>query len=267
MTTAVEAPGRGAAGVSARRTLQLVVHLTHREFRLRYRGAALGWLWAVLPASAQLLVLGFVFTRVVPVREEHYVADLAVGLLAWNWFSGGVSRATRSAADRRELLRQPGLPRPVVPLVSVLTDALDYLATLPVLLVVIVAVTGTLPGTIVLLPVVLVLQGALTLGVGMACSVADVRLRDTRLGVGLVLLVSFYATPVFYTVSSIPEDLRPVLALNPMAALIEAQRSLAVDGRLPDPSTWIVLLVTCLLVAAAGWVLYGRSSGDFLDAL
>lgn len=249
------------------RTLSLLGHLTGREFHIRYRGALLGWLWAVVPPAARIAVLGVVFTQVLRVGGEDYLALLAVGVLGWAWFSAGIANVTRSATDRVELIAQPGLPRPVVPLVSVLTDALDYVVALPVLVLLVVVVTGGVPATALLLPLALLLQGALVLGLGMAASVADVRWRDSRHAVDLVLAVGFYATPVFYTVSSVPERWRWLVEANPAARLLELQRGLLVDGTLPTAPSLIVTAAICLGALAVGWSLYARASPTFADHL
>lgn len=258
----------GLVGRELERTGQVVLHLTAREFRIRYATSSLGWLWAVVPPFARLLVLGVIFTQVLPVQADDYVADLAVGLLGWAWFANGVASATRSPADRRDLLAQPDLPRQTLPVVSVLTDGLDYLAALPLLLVVTVVVTGALPPTVLLLPVLLVLQGLLTLGVGMAAAALDVRFRDSRLGVDLALAVGFYATPVLFSLEAVPPGvLGDVLAYNPVGRLLEAQRDVLVDGVVPDLSSLAALALLCCAAAVAGWTVYRRTSGTFLDHL
>lgn len=263
MTTTSTAP----TTADWRRWRQLLLHLTAREFRIRYQSAFLGWLWAVGPPLVRLVVLGFVFTVVFRNDDPDYVADLAVGLLAWSWFAASVSSVTRSAVDRRELLSQPGVSRQVLPVVVLLTDLADYLAALPVLLGVVLVVTGDLSATALLLPLLLVVQGLLALGLGMAASVADVRFRDVRLGVDLLLSIGFYATPVFFTLARVPGEVRQVLALNPMTQLIEAQRRILVDGVLPDARPLLLTGLVCAVVGALGWFVHRRAAGDLLDAL
>ncbi|MDQ3463490.1 MAG: ABC transporter permease [Actinomycetota bacterium] len=250
-----------------RRTALLVGHLTAREFRIRYHPAILGWVWAIAPTMARVLVLGVLFSSLLPNQSEVYVAELAVGLLGWSWFSSGVSNATRSAVDRRDLLAQPGVPRQVVPVVSVLTDAFDYLAALPLLLVIVYIDAGGVSVEALLFPFFLALQGALVLGVGMAASVADVRFRDARLAVDLVLALGFYATPVFYTREALPADLRYLLDWNPMAHLLEAQRDVLIYGTVPSAISLGLLTVVCLAVLTAGWHLHRRKAATFLDWL
>nr|WP_276611093.1 ABC transporter permease [Kineococcus siccus] len=245
----------------------LVGHLTAREFRVRYSSAVLGWLWALAPVLVRFAVLGLVFSALLPATGPDYLADLAVGVLAWTWFSTGLLAATTSAVDRSDLLAQPALPRAVVPVVSVLTDGFDYLAGLPVLLAVVLLDTGRLPATALLLPVLLLLQGCLTVGLGFAATVGDVRLRDTRLAVGLVLAVGIYVTPVFYATATLPARLREVVRWNPVGVLIEAQRDVLVAGTLPFARVLLALTACCLVVLAAGWALHRRHSPTFLDHL
>jgi lipopolysaccharide transport system permease protein len=255
------------AGPALGRTVQVIGHLTAREFRIRYQSAFLGWLWALLPAVVRFIVLGVVFSQILPATGPDYLAELAVGVLGWQWFSAGVASATVSPISRRDLLSQPALPRPVIPVVSVLTDAFDYLAGVPVLLVIVLVDTGGLPVTALLFPLLLMLQGCLILGLGMAAAVANVHFRDTALAVSLLLAVGIYATPVFYTSRVLTEQLRSLTQLNPVGALLEAQRQVLIEGTVPSATTLAVLTVVCGGVLAAGWAVYRHWSATFVDQL
>ena len=258
---------RARRHADVRRTVQVVMHLTAREFRVRYQSAVLGWVWALAPAVVRFVVLGAVFSVLLPHPGTNYLSELAVGVLGWGWFAAGVSSATTSAVDRSDLLAQPALPRQAVPVVSVLTDAFDYLAGVPVLLLIVLIDTGHLPATAVLFPFLLLLQGCLILGIGMTASVLDVRWRDSRLAVALVLSVGIYVTPVFYTGQLVGERLRVLLTLNPMGAMLEAQRDVLVRASAPSPLFLAALTAVCVGVLAAGWALHRRFSGTFLDYL
>lgn len=250
----------------ARYTWDLVTHLVSREFRLRYRRALFGWLWAVGSPLARLAVLAFVFTTVLPLGIPDYPVFMFTGLIAWAWFSAGVASATSSAIDRRDLLFRPGLPRGSVPVVSVLTDGIDYLAALPVLLVFLV-VAGGIPVTALALPMIMVVQLMLTLGLGFALCAANVYLRDVRLFVDVALLLGFYLSPVFYDAERIPAAYRFVPALNPMAHLLGAYRSVLIDGRLPDAGSFGLLTLVCAAVLGIGYTIYRRTSPLFVDEL
>jgi homopolymeric O-antigen transport system permease protein len=244
----------------------LVIHLVGREFRLRYRRAVLGWFWAIGSPLARLAILTYVFTRVLPLGIDNYPVFAFTGLIAWQWFAGGITSATTSAVDRRDLLFRPGLPRATVPIVSVLTDGLDYIAALPVLLIFLVVGDG-IPLSALALPALLFVQFLLIVGLGFALCAANVYVRDVNLFVGLATLLGWYLTPVFYPASAVPENYRFVLELNPMAHLLAAYRAVLIEGHLPDSGSFLALTFTCSLVFIAGYLIYQRASPVFVDEL
>ncbi len=260
-TLAPAAPRRGL-----RYNYDLISHLVIREFRLRYRRAMFGWLWAIGQPLARLVILTVVFTRIVPLHIPNYGVFLFTGLIAWMWFSSGVASATSSVVDRRDLLFRPGLPRTTVPIVSVLTDGIDYIAALPVLLAFIIVSHG-LPATALALPALLILQLLLTLGLGFALCSANVYVRDVRLLVDIILLLGFYVTPVFYSADALPKSLSFLFVINPMAQLITAYRDIFITGQLPSLQTWTMLTAVCGSTFVLGAWIYQRSSPYFVDEL
>jgi lipopolysaccharide transport system permease protein len=182
------------------------------------------------------------------------------------WFATGVASATTSAIDRRDLLFRPNLPRAAVPVVSVLTDGLDYLAALPVLTVFLLAGPG-IPATAAFLPILMGVQLMLTLGIGYALCSANVYFRDVRLFVDIALLLGFYITPVFYRASSVPDSYQWVLEVNPVARLIAAYRDVLVEGTLPHAGPFLALVAVSAAVLAAGYLTYRAACPAFVDEL
>ena len=109
----------------------VTLHLVAREFATRHRGALLGWAWALAPPLLQLVVTYFLFTKVIPLGVANYPVFLLTGILSWNWFSRSVGAAVTSLETSRDLVRRPGFPTLVLPLVSVVTGLLDYLIARP----------------------------------------------------------------------------------------------------------------------------------------
>lgn len=248
-----------------RHAAEVVGHLVAREFRIRYQRSVFGWLWSIGQPLARLLILSFVFTRVLPLNVPNYPLFLFIGLIGWTWFSSAVASATTSASDRRELLLRPGLPRGIVPLVSVLTDGLDYLGALPVLLLFLL-LAGEVHATALLLPLVLLPMVALALGIGFALCAANVYVRDVHLFTNLALLLGFYLTPVFYSPEIIPAEFRWLIAINPVAWALQAQRDVLMVGVLPGRS-FLALVVLSAVALGAGYLVYRRASRTFVDEL
>lgn len=244
----------------------LVTHLVAREFRVRYRQALLGWLWAVGSPLTRLVILTYIFTEVLPLGIENYAVFAFTGLIAWHWFSSGVSSACTSAVDRRELLLRPGIPRTAVPVVSVLVDGLDYLAALPVLAAFLLLGEGLSPAVAVF-PLILLFQFLLTAGFGFALCTANVYVRDVHLFVNVATLVGWYVTPVFYHPDAVPEGYRWVLHLNPMAHLLAAYRMILIHGVVPAVGEILGLGAICLVIFIAGYFIFRAASPLFVDEL
>jgi ABC-type polysaccharide/polyol phosphate export permease len=116
----------------------LIRHLVRRDFTLRYHASALGVLWSVLLPLTQLLILVFLFRRVLPLGIEAYPAFLFSALLPWAWLSTCLSSAGSLFLGNRDLVRRPGFAPPVLIVVNTLSNLLTYLVSLPILLAVLV---------------------------------------------------------------------------------------------------------------------------------
>jgi ABC-type polysaccharide/polyol phosphate export permease len=263
----VAARARAVAGerVGAQR-LELLTHLVRRDFRLRYHGSLLGVLWIVLQPLVQLMILVFLFQRVVPLGIEAYPAFVFSGLLPWAWFSTSLGAAGGLFVGNRDLVRRPGFAPAVLVLVNVLSNFLVYLASLPLLVVLLVAY-GRMPGpSLVLLPLVLGLEGVLVIGLGLAVATLNVFYRDVQQLAAVALSLLFYLTPVFYRAEQAGGAAHLVFAANPMAAVVAAHRALW----LGTPPPWAALAgaaAVTALAAGLGGLVYRRLADELVDRL
>ncbi|MDQ1535077.1 MAG: lipopolysaccharide transport system permease protein [Actinomycetota bacterium] len=251
----------------ARYSVDLVLHLVSREFRLRYRRAFIGWIWSVGQPLLRFAVFAYVFTKVIHVGNiPEYPAFLFIGIVAWTWFASGLMSATSSVLLRSDLLLRPGVPRAAAPVVSVLTDMLDFVAALPIIAVFLLFSGGIAPYAL-LLPVLMLIELLLILGIGMALCSANVYLRDVQIITGLVLLLGFYLTPVFYSRKLLPSTLTFFYDLNPVARLLGAYRDILIYHRYPATLPLLVVAAFSVAVFAAGYAIYHRASATFVDQL
>jgi lipopolysaccharide transport system permease protein len=251
----------------ARYSVDLVLHLVSREFRLRYRRAFIGWIWSVGQPLLRFAVFAYVFTKVIHVGNiPDYPAFLFIGIVAWTWFASGVMSATTSVLVRADLLLRPGVPRAAAPVVSVLTDMLDFVAALPIIAVFLLFSGGIAPYAL-LLPVLMLIELLLILGIGMALCSANVYLRDVQIFTGLVLLLGFYVTPVFYSRKLLPGTLLFFYDLNPVARLLGAYRDILIYHRYPAGFPLLVVAAFSVVVFSVGYAIYHRASATFVDQL
>lgn len=247
-----------------RTVLGLVVVLSRKNFQVRYKRSALGVGWAVIQPTFQAAVLIFIFTQVFrfsPVPD--YPLYVLSGMIAWGFASQAMSGSTSAVVDNASLVRKVPIPAYVFPLSAVGGTLLAFLGGFGVLLVVVV-VTGHASVNLLLLPLALLLEVLIVAAFGVLASSLHVAHRDVRYVVESGLFVVFYATPVLYDITRIPENLRPWLRLNPFAGVLSLER-LAVMGRPLDRAALLTSLAGLAVLALAAALVYRRRSPTFAD--
>ena len=258
---------RQANPVRLQYLIDLLRELIGRDMKLRYKRSLLGVAWSLLNPLAQLLVFSLIFRLVIPLGIPNYAAFLFTGLLAWNWFQSSLYAATGAIVDNRELIRRPGFSAVILPVVTVATNFIHYLFALPVLMVFLWMNGTALQSTALVLPVIFVVQFLFTLSLAYFVATVHVTFRDTQYLLGIVLLLGFYMSPVFYDASAIPERFQVVYRLNPMVMLIDAYRQILLQGQLPQG---IDLLALSLISAGMLWIshrIFVRASARFAEEL
>jgi lipopolysaccharide transport system permease protein len=251
---------------TARYLKDVTLHLVGRQLAARYRRSLFGWLWALAPAVAQLAVVNFVFTKVIPVGVADYAPFLFVGIIAWGWLATSLTLAAGSIEARRDLVMRPGFPTALLPLVSTLVALVDFVLALPVLFVLL-ALYGTLTPAALFLPVILAIELLLIIGISWLAAPINVFFRDVGHLVGVLLLLGYFLTPIFYAREQAPSSFSVLYELNPMAHLIDAQRAVLLDGELPAFGSLALVAAAAAAIAAAGYAVFALVRHALVDQL
>jgi len=249
----------------------LLRELVARDMKLRYERSVLGVAWSLLTPLAQLLVFSFIFGAVLRLGMPNYTSFLFIGLLAWSWFQLSLFEAANAITGGRQLIKQPGFPAPVLPAIPLVTHLIHFLLALPILLLFL-ALAGELEFRItalpiLMLPLVIGLQFVLTLGLSFLVATFQVHFRDTQHVLGVLLLLLFYLSPVFYDARAIPERYWQLYRLNPLVHLIEAYRDILLRGVLPSPGSLLGLGVLACGLLWLGYTVFMRASTRFAEEL
>ncbi len=254
------------AATGLRPFAELVVHLVKREIDATHRMTVLGWAWPLARQLAQLAVLVFIFGSVLQLGIKDFPVFVFTGLIAWTWFAVGISTATGSLLAQRHLLYQPRLPPAVLPIVAVVVPLVDVLMALPVLAVMLLTGHG-IPWTAVLLPIPIVVQLLLMAGFAWLTSAASVFFRDVPNVVAVGLTVSFYMTPVFYGLHTIPKRFAGVLRLNPMASIVDSYRALLLGQPYPSLGAIGYTVGLAIVLTLVGFITFKHVQHRFIDNL
>lgn len=204
--------------------------LVSREFRMRYKGSFFGVLWAVLSPLGTVLVLQFVFTRILTFSTPHFSAFMYSALLPWVWFQSAVQTSATTLSDHRDLVRTPFFVKPMLPGAVTCTNFLLYLCALPVLLGLMLVDGVPLTPALAALPVIWIVEGVLTLAFTVLIAAIGLLVRDVQHLMGVVLMLWFYLTPILYDVKQLPPELTRWFAMNPMTAVVTAHRDAILHG-------------------------------------
>jgi len=252
---------------SWRQVFSLLALLVDRELTATYKRSVLGTAWALITPLLQLFVISFTFHSVLGTHIEGYASFTFLGLMVWNWFQSSLIDATGCVVKNHRLVNQPGLQREILPAVSISTQLIHFVMCLPLLLILMNYADGISVGpTIVWLPLLIVLQFLFTLGLSYPLAALNVRFRDTKHILGIVLNLGLFLTPVFYSAATFPQHWL-FLECNPLTGLLASYRGVILYGQAPNFSS--LALITALTFAGLplGALMYKIRSMRFLEDL
>lgn len=232
----------------------------------RYAQTALGLLWIIMLPLSTALVLTIAFTQFLRIQlDVPFIAFLLSGLVVFNLFQQAVLRSTAAIQEIQDVVIQVYFPREII-LLLVLGEALiDALFTFIVMLL-INAVVGVFPTSyMLLLPIPLLILVTLTMGLMLLLSWLSALIRDVPQLVAVFLQLFFYASPIIYPADFVPDQLRWVLLLNPIAAPVTAVHDLVVFQRLPDPMFLLYAGVLGAVLLHAGYAVFKANEDIFAD--
>jgi lipopolysaccharide transport system permease protein len=247
---------------------ELLLFLTWRDIKVRYRQTALGAGWAILQPVLTMLVFSVVFGRLAKLPSDGlpYPIFVYCGLLPWQLFAFALVNSANSLVASERLVSKVYFPRLVVPIASVLAGLVDFLVAFVVLFGLMLHYGRVPPATVVVLPLLVLMTLGAATAVGIGLSALNVRFRDVRHA--LVFLTQFwlFATPIAYSSALVPEAWRPMLALNPMAGVVEGFRW-ALLG-VGEPGAMLpVSLAVIVLGLTASLAYFARVERTFADVL
>ncbi len=249
-------------------------HLTSRELKARYKNTALGFFWSLLNPLGMMLVFTAVFTVFLPNNSiENYPLFVLCGILPWNFLSAGVLSSISSITANANLVNKVYFPREVIPISTVLANLVNFLLSLLVLFAALLIFRSHFSPWIWLLPLVILLQTALILGLALILSTLNVFYRDTLMVMDVVMLAWFFLTPVVYPIEALPDSYtvlgvtldvqRLVYILNPMASIITTYRDLLYWGYRTDLDFFVRTAITALGVLGFGYWFFCKYSDRF----
>lgn len=246
----------------------MVFSLVKRELRGRYQKSVLGMLWTFLNPLCQIVVYTFVFTKIFPSSIPKYYMYLMTGIIPWTFFTEALGQGTGSIVTNSEMTKKIYFPREVLTISSVTAKFINLLLAMIVVFVFLfLSGLGISVKIIWALPMVLLCEYMIALGLTLFFSAVTVYLRDMEYIVGVLLMAWIWATPIMYDTDMLTEHLVQVLYINPMTPIMIALRDILFYQTIPSIKDLIYVFAIGLVLVLWGESVFMELEGDFAEEL
>lgn len=245
---------------------ELIKNLVVNDLKTKYSSSVLGFAWSMLNPLLMMTILYLVFSNVFK-NQDNYIVYVLTGLLAWRFFTIGTSSAMASIVGRPSLVTKIHLPREILTLSAVLSSLISSILELSVLVILLMVLKVHIPITVLLFPIIYVVYFPIIYGLGLILASLYVYYRDLSQIWEVVLQAGFFASPVFYPLSSVPEGIMFYYLLNPITRLIGMYRDIFMYGTIPKISDFIVVIIFGLVLMLIGTTLFKKLSRRFAEEI
>jgi ABC-2 type transport system permease protein len=239
---------RRLKAIFSKQNRALLGQLVRTDFKLRYQGSVVGYLWSLLRPLFMFLILYMVFTTVFPLGKgvPHFPVYLFTGMIPWNFFTEMTQQSLGSIVGRGDLIRKISIPRWLIVISTSLNALINLGLNLVVLAIFMIFNHVSLMATVVWFPLLIAEVYILALGLSFFLSATFVKFRDILYIWEVVVQAGFYLTPILYPLTRIDNELyRKLIFMNPMAQTIQDARYAIVSH---DP-----VVITIHDVFQGGW--------------
>jgi lipopolysaccharide transport system permease protein len=253
----------------------LIWQLLKRDVQARYRGSALGLLWALATPIIMLSIYTFVFQTVFKSRWNDtqgettlsFAIILFLGLSVHGLLSETLTKSPLLIVGNQNFVKKIVFPLPILSWVTLLSGLVTFFISFSLLLILILIELKTIPLTALLIPIILLPYCILLLGISWVLAALGVYLRDIQQITGTLATFLLFLSPIFYSTSFLPESFQPLIFLNPLSYVVEASREVLIYGVLPSFRGLAIYSAVAIAVAYLGNYFFRKVSPGFADVL
>lgn len=247
---------------------QMIFSLVRKDLRGRYKGSVLGFLWTFLNPLFQLCIYTIVFSTIMRMGIDKFYIFLFVALVPWLFFSACLQSGATVVINNQDLVKKIYFPRIVLPISYVTSSFVNMLLSFVVVFgVLIVSGFGVNFVALLFLPLVMLIEYMLCLGIALISSACTVYLRDLEHILGIVGMAWMYLTPVIYPPELVPEKYQLIFNLNPMTSIVEAYRDILYYKTCPQIETLFLATALGVAMIVVGSLIFNKLQKGFIEEL
>lgn len=249
--------------------LELVSELTMREIKSRYKQSILGYAWVMLNPFFQMLVMSFVFSKILrfPTIGVPYTIFLYAGLLPWNLFAGSLTSSTNALVSNASLLTKIYFPREIFIISTTIAKIVDFFLASTIFVIFMLIYQQPVTWHVLWFIPIFLIQQLFTYGLSLILASVNLFYRDIQYILSLIVMVWMYLTPVIYPTEIFPLEYKWIFQLNPMAVIINAYRQTILGGGMPSLVSLSIALAVSLIITLIGIKIFRKLEGVFADVV
>ena len=238
-----------------------------KEIRGKYKGSFLGVLWSFVNPLLMVLVYAIVFPFIMKSNEDNYLIFLIVAIIPWNFFITVVNQSSTTVIQNANIIKKVYFPREILPISIVTSGLVNFLISCLIIFVFLLFSGVGFSINLLFLPLIIIIQYILLLSISFVLSSVNVYVRDVEYIVNFIVTMLFYMTPVLYPMSFIPDKLRFIFNLNPMAHIINAYRDVLYYKISPDLVSVGAIGIISIILLFIGYVIFRKLEKGFAEEL
>ncbi len=246
---------------------QLLKSNVSKEIRGKYKGSFLGVLWSFVNPLLMTLVYAIVFPFILKSTQPHYVTFLVIAILPWNWFTTVINQGTSCININGGIIKKVYFPREILPISIVTSGLINYLISCLIICLFLICSGLGFSINIIFLPIVIMVQYILLLGIIFITSAINVYIKDAEYIINFFVLMLFYGTPILYSPELFPENMRWLLNLNPMTTIINAYREIFYYKTNPNLKSLFVVFIFSSILLYFGIKIFKKLKKGFAEEL
>lgn len=246
---------------------ELIKTSVKKDIGGKYKHSFLGVLWSFINPLLQIAVYAIIFPLIMKNNIPNYTVFMVCGLIPWNYFATVINRASFTFIENGNIIKKVYFPREILPLSLVTSETINFLISTIIIICFTLAYGMGLTKYVLLYPLVLLVQYILLLGISLIVSSVTVYFRDLQHFIGVLLQLFFYATPIVYSVETIPENFRWILKINPMTYIIEGFRDIFYYHQIPDVKMLSIILLLGIVLCIVGYLIFNKLQKKFAEEL
>lgn len=238
--------------------IDLLIEMIKTDFKLRYHGSILGFIWVLLKPLIQFLIFYIIFSYIFSKNIQFFALRLILGLIIFSYFSEGTSHGLSSLISKAHIILKVNFPRQITVIASIINSFLTLIISFVIFMFFWLITPTSISLLWLLFPLYIIILTVLIIGISFYTSIIAVRFRDLQNIWELLMQLIFYCSAIFYPISILPNALQKIIFFNPIFIIIYQSQQILIDNQTPDLKLFAYVSIISILIFFTGYIFFNK---------